>query len=330
MKNNKRSVLLLPIALGVVLVLVLSMVLFLNTGDRSTRVGVCLRQNENREYSSRLNTALKEAGYRVSIADAGNDQSRQMEQISRFVKEKYDLLIVEPVMVSTSRQLAAQIAEAEIPTVFVNYEPQSDALNLWEGFSYVGCEEQLHGYMQGQLILQTGSRGDINGDGAVSYLVITGPEDDKVAQLQAAGCANALEDAEITTNEVAVQWGQWTRESGRKQCADALAQYGKDVEVIFCGSDQLALGALEAVWAGGWNIGTDFLLVGVGGTDGALQAIRMGHMTGTVVQDMDGQVQQVLAVAEKLLKGESVEKQCYVNCTGTTQQDLEEKLSQSE
>ena len=70
----------------------------------------------------------------------------------------------------------------------------------------------------------------------------------------------------------------------------------------------------HAIWGGGWSVGEDFLLIGFGGDAGALQAIEMGNMTGTMAQDMEAQAQKVLDIMVLLLDGKTVEKRYYVNC----------------
>ena len=199
-------------------------------------------------------------------------------------------------------------------------------MDRWDKLTYVGCEKDSHGIMQGNMILREANQGDMNGDGTVSCLILSGPEDDRDAQLQAAGCVQALEKAGLSVSLLETRWGQWTAESGRKSCADALAQYGKDIEVIFCGDDRIALGAAEAIRSGGWTVGKDYLLIGLGGIEQAIEAVNMGNMTGTVAEDLTGQAKQVLAVARAILAGETLEKKYYVSCMKVTAENAQAYL----
>lgn len=322
MKDDKKTRILLLAAGLLILCLVLAVGLAFCAGGNKPKVGICLRQSdENPEYSRMLQDNLKKAGYRVSVADGDNDQSRQTEQIGKFIEKEYDLLVIEPVMVSVSTELAEQLKTAQMPVVFVNYEPEAAALELWDRLSYVGCQEELHGQLQGALILGTEMKGDLNGDGSISCLVITGPEDDRNAQRQAKGCVQALEAGGMTVVTVETLWGEWTLESGRKLCANALSRYGKDIEVIFCGSDAIAQGVAEAILAGGWNVGKDYCVVGLGGTEAGLQMVWEGQLTGTVAQDLEGQCGQVTEVIGMLLNNEPAEKKYYVNCTSVVAEE---------
>lgn len=328
MKNDRRATILLLAAVALMLCLVLVGVVSCRNGNKNApKVGICLRQNErDPQYSRLLKDRLTSAGYRVTVADAGNDQSRQNAQIQEFVEKKYALLVIEPVIISTGEQLAGQLMQARMPAVFVNYEPDAEVLQLWERFSYVGCQEAKHGDMQGALILHTEKKGDLNGDGIISSLIITGPEDDRSARLQAESCVQALTDAGETVNTVATLWGEWTEESGRKLCADALAQYGRDVEVIFCGSDAIAQGAAEAIRNSGWKVGTDYYLAGLGGTETGLEMILSDELTGTVAQNRPGQCEKVQQVISQILEGKAVEDKYYVNCMPVSSHNINEFL----
>ena len=172
------------------------------------------------------------------------------------------------------------------------------------------------GQLQGQILLQTANRGDLNEDGQVSCLVLTGPEDDVAAKAQAEGCINALISEGVSVDQLETSWGDWTTDSGQLRCTKALSQYGKDIEVIFCGNEQITLGALEAVKTSGWQLGTDYCLIGAG----AAEKLQPEHMTGTVAYDWENLAQQVLTAAQALMTGETTEQEIYVNLKALTAQ----------
>ncbi len=313
MKNNKKTLIIAAAALALLCVVVV--VLIVSFGGQ--KVAICLRKSDgNNAYANALKEKLEDNGYRVHVVYAANDQSYQNSQIAELIEDEYAFLFVEPVMVDTAQALAEQAKQAQIPMIFINYEPSEETFASYDKLSYVGCQDKNHGYLQAKIAATM--LADINGDGTVSYLVIAGPEDNRIAQAQAAGYAEGFAEADVAAECLAVKWGQWTAESGRMDCAEALAQYGKDIEVIFCGNDAMALGALEAIWAGGWSVGQDFLLIGFGGSDGAHQAIQMGNMSATMTQDLEAQTQKALEVMELLLDGQTVENQYYVNCKPIT------------
>lgn len=326
---DKKKRLLLIIALALILVLVLAVVLAVvlrrapgeEQREKLPQVGLCLRQYEaDPQYGQILETTLTAAGFDVTVLDAKDDQSRQTEQIRDLLNEGIQLLVIEPVIADAADDTVSLLMEKNVPAVFIGNRPET-ALEKWSRISFVGNDETGIGSLQGQIILQLEDRGDLNGDGQVSCLVISGPEDDARAKLQAEGCIDALVGEGLIIDQIDTSWGEWTAESGRIRCAKALSQYGKDIEVIFCGNEEITLGALEAVETGGWQIGRDYCLVGVG----AEENLQTDHMTGTVAYDLETAAQQVLSVAQALIKAEAVEQEYYVSPKTMTEETLSEQ-----
>ena len=196
------------------------------------QVGMCFRKQADSEipqYPQLLTQALTDAGYTVRTAAAGNDQSKQNTQFKKFLDEKVDLLVVEPVMVGTAGDLIRQAQAADIPLVFVNREPEDQDLKLWEKTCYVGCNRELASLLQGSIVLNTPDQGDINGDGTVCYGVIGGPVYDLDAQARTARCTELLTEAGVQVELLACQNGDWSDENGRQSCASLLSTYGKDL-----------------------------------------------------------------------------------------------------
>lgn len=272
------------------------------------QIALCLRRyEEDPEYGQLLETKFKEAGFRVTLLDAQNDQTRQTEQIRDVLKEEPALLVIEPVITDASDAAVSLLAEKNIPAVFIGSKPE--ALTGGSRLTYVGSADSQLGTLQGSIVLHTASQGDLNEDGQISCLVITGPEDDIAAQAQAQDSIDALVQEGLLVEQVEISWGDRSFESGQARCAKALAQYGKDIEVILCGSEEITLGALEAVHTGGWELDKDYILVGAGAED----ALQSEHMTGTVFCDWEAMAQQVFSAAQALIAGDPVKQEYYVN-----------------
>ncbi len=310
--DKKRQWLLMGAAaliLVVVLVLCITSCKGEERQENAPRIGLCLSQYEtDTEYGKLLQDSFQKAGYEVVIKDGKNDQTRQEKQIKDFLEEGAELLIIEPVMVDATEETVRLLMEKNVPAVFIGKKPET-ALGMWNRLSYVGVAEDQLGSLQGQILLQTKNQGDLNEDGQVSCLVLGGPEENDIAKQQADDCIGTLINAGLIVDRIETPWGEWTEESGRIRCAKALSQYGKDIEVIFCGNEAITLGALDAVKAGGWQIGRDYLLVGVGAED----KLQSDGMTGAVIYDRQGEAQQILSVAKELMEGKTVEQGCYVN-----------------
>lgn len=295
------------------------------------RVAVCFRQQSEStmtEYTRQVQSALTGAGYEVLTADAKNDQSKQNTQISEFLSGGVKLLVVEPVMVSAAAEVIAQAKTAGVPVLFIHHEPEQEALQLWEKACYVGCDAELASRKQGEIVLQTPDRGDVNGDGIVSYVVIGGPADDLDAQARTEHCTDLLTEASVAAELLEAGHGDWSGESGQRECQRMLSNYGRDIEVVFCNNDAMAVGALEAIREGGRQVGRDIYLVGCDAMPEALTLVDSGDLTGTVTTDPALHAQQITKAAVALLTGQPVQKQYYIEYEGISRDNVETFLNQ--
>lgn len=292
-------------------------------------IGVCFQNQQDElsaSYQNALLSKLEEVGFQVTSADSRNDQAAQMRQIKSFIEQKYDLLIIEPIMINASNDIVSLLKDANIPAVFINREPEPAALELWERVCYVGSDAIQPGLLQGRIVLNTANQGDFNGDGVISYGIISGPEDHVDAQLRTQYCSRELSLGTLETLLLSVGYGDWSTKSGQRVCAQMLAQYGKDIEVIFCNSDMMALGAIQAIEAGGRVVGENLLLVGADAIPDTLDMVQNGKLTGTVSANSQGQLEQTLQAVQALYTGKAVEHRYYTDYTAITAENIPQYL----
>ncbi len=269
-------------------------------------VGVCIYKFDDAfmtTYRNALEAILKEKGYEPIVVDGNNDQAKQNEQINTFITQGVDALIINPVMTSAADTIIATVKGAGIPTVLINREPTPEQMAAYDKLVYVGCDARQSGTMQGELILDTPNKGDINGDGKISYIMIQGDPENVDAQYRTEFSVKALEDAGMEVEQLNLTRGDWDREKGQTICANDLAQFGDKIEVVFCNNDDMAIGALQAIQSAGRKVNEDIYLVGVDALDAALNEVQAGNMTGTVLNDANGQAAGAVAEMEKLLGG---------------------------
>ena len=287
-------------------------------------VGVCIYQFTDAfmtTYRNALQEILESKGYNVTTVDGANDQAKQNEQINTFITQGVDALIINPVMTSAADQIIATVQAAGIPTVLINREPTADQMAVYDKLVYVGCDARQSGTMQGELILDTPNGGDINGDGKVSYIMIQGDPENVDAQYRTEFSVKALTDAGVEVEELNLTRGDWMRERGQEIVANDLAQFGSAVEVVFCNNDDMAIGALQAIQAAGRKVNEDIYLVGVDALDAALEEVKNGNMTGTVLNDANGQATAAVEQMELLLGGKTFaagEQSVYVDYVKVT------------
>jgi len=269
-------------------------------------IGVCIYKFDDAfmtTYRNALQEILEGKGYKVTVVDGNNDQAKQNEQINTFITQGVDALIINPCMTSAADQIIKTVKEANVPTVLINREPTADQMSAYDKLVYVGCDAAQSGTFQGELILETTNKGDINGDGKVSYIMIQGDPENIDAKLRTEYSVKALTDAGIQVEELDLQRGDWDRNRGQEIAQNDLAKFGDQIEVVFCNNDDMAIGALQAIQAAGRKVNEDIYLVGVDALDAALNEVMNGNMTGTVLNDAGGQATEAVNQMELLLNG---------------------------
>ena len=266
----------------------------------------------------------------VVVQDGKGDQAEQTNQIQNFITQKYDVLILNLVQASSAPEITDMCKEAGIPVVYINREPDVAEEERWESeglnATYVGCDARQSGTYQGEEILETANKGDINGDGKVSYIMIQGDPENVDAQYRTEFSVKALTDAGVEVEELLKQRGDWDQAKAQQIAQDALNQYGDKIEVIFCNNDAMALGALQAIEAAGRKVNEDIYLVGVDALTEAVQNVIDGKQTGTVFNNHFAQAQAASDIAVKFLNGEKVDAVNMVNYEKVTQDNAQEIL----
>ena len=269
----------------------------------------------------------------VIVQDGKNDQAEQTNQINNFITDQVDVMILNLVQSSSAPQVTDMCNEAGIPVVYINRQPDETESDRWasDGLkaTYIGADARQSGTFQGEEILETENKGDINGDGKVSYIMVQGDPENIDAQYRTEYSIKALTDAGVEVDELLLQRGDWDQAKVQQIVQDALTQYGDDVEVVFCNNDAMALGALQAIQAAGRTVGKDIYLVGVDALTDAVQNIVDGNFTGTVFNDYFSQAQGAANLAVKFLKGEEVDPVNmvdYVKVTADNAQEILDKI----
>jgi LacI family transcriptional regulator len=110
---------------------------------------------------------------------------------------------------------------------------------------------------------------------------VAGPERFLAARQRAAGLAGVLDEAGARLDPDRVLYGEWSERWGRQATTQLLARR-PETDAIFCGSDQIARGAGDALRAAGRRVPDDIALVGfdnwdpmVRGSDPPLSSVDM-------------------------------------------------------
>ena len=301
------------------------------------KVGVCIYQfsdNFMTLFRTELQSYLESKGFKaenIKIVDGANDQATQSGQIDNFITEGVDVMIVNPVNSSSAATITDKVVAANIPLVYINREPDATEEQRWADenmdVTYVGCDARQSGTFQGEIIADLGLDAiDLNKNGKVDYIMVEGDPENVDAQYRTEFSVKALEDAGLEVSCLTDQVGNWQQDQAQQIVANALGQFGNDVEVVFCNNDAMAMGALQAIQAANRTVGKDIYLVGVDALSEALESVIAGTMTGTVFNDHFSQSHSAADAAINYLTGAGNEH--YIGCdyVKVTQDNAQEVL----
>ena len=320
----------------VMLILALAMVWTLaacGSQNDGTVIGVCVDDAQDpwtAEFLAALEPCLAELGYEIKLSECGADQSVQNAQVDELIGDQVDGLILIPCMSAGAEVLMEKLSKANIPGVLCHREVSADVLERFSGAAFVGVDRANVGACQADIILSTDTRGDANGDGRISYILLQLPADHLDTGLRTEGVLDGLDWAGAEPAELAAQCANGDQTTAQGVCESLLRQFGPDVEAIISNDDAMALGAAEVILSAGGTVGQGLYIVGADGSREALEAVRAGKLTGTVVEDVAGQAQLAAQVLQKLIGGVAVGQVYYVPHIPVTAKNVDEFLTEGE
>jgi len=270
-----------------------------------------LYRQEIESYFASLET--DSVKYNITIMDGKGDMVEQTNQVDGFIAQQVDCMIINLVQSSSANIITEKAKAANIPVVYINREPSAEDMQEWDRICYVGADARQSGTIQGQIIRDLPDGGDVDGDGVVRYVMIMGDPENVDAQYRTEFSIKALTDAGIEVEELFIQRGDWDTAKGQELAANALAQFGDKIDVIFCNNDGMAIGAIQAIKSASRTVGTDIYLVGVDAIPEAIDAISAGDMTGTVLNDHIGQSHSAVDAAILYINGTPVDTYIWVD-----------------
>jgi LacI family transcriptional regulator len=190
--------------------------------------------------------ALGEGQMSILLCDGRGDPIREQHYVRTLLSRKVDGIIVTGRRTDPRPPIAPGLP---VPAVYVMTQSE-DAGDL----SLI--PDDAHG---GELAIQ-----HLLTSGRTRIAHITGPERFLSARARAAGAANALAEAGLRFCSGQVLHGEWSEQWGRHAAHTVLRSEagGTGADAIFCGSDQIARGAADALREAGRRVPDDIALVG--------------------------------------------------------------------
>ena len=255
----------------------------------------------------------------LTMYDAADDMSKQVEQANQIVGENPDFVIINLAEVASGQTLVDLFTENDIPFLFYNKEPSEETVQsviVDSGTIFIGTTPREAGDMQGEILYDLWEADpdsiDLNGDGKVQFVEFEGEPNnpEAIARTQySEETAEALGvPLEMVSDIIVANWD--SSQANEKMLATWAAH--PEIEVVFANNDDMAIGVIAALNQSGYNTGNEgdpaINVIGVDATDAAFEAIKAGKMTATVQQDGDAMGKaNIRIMANYLLTGSWLE-----------------------
>jgi ribose transport system substrate-binding protein len=212
-------------------------------------------------------------GFKITITDANNDQSKQIQDIKGLIAQKPDALFIAPI----TEQLANVVRDAGnagIPVFLLDRDVDHSVAKPGKDFVTV---------IQSDFI-QEGKRA------AVAMAKATGGKA-KIIELEGTTGASPAIDRKKGFDQaikqcpgmqvIVSQSADFTRAKGQS-VAETLLQSHPDATAIYAHNDEMALGAIAAIKSIGKQPGKDIKVVSIDGEKDGLKAVAVGDLHATV------------------------------------------------
>lgn len=267
-------------------------------GTAQKKIGLALSTLNNPFFVTLRDGAQKAAtsgGVQLIVADGANDNAKQADEISTFITQKVDVIVVNPTDSDAVVSSVQKANQAKIPVIAVDRASNGGTLA-----SFIASNNVEAGKLGAQQLLKA-----VPNNAKVAMLI--GIPGASAARDRGKGFTDAVADTSINTKGarlVAQQVANFKRDEALNVMQNILTA-NPDLAGVFAQNDEMALGAVQAIKAKGLT-GKVFV-VGVDGIDDAKAAIKAGDMLATVAQQPDVMGQLAVEAAIKLTKGQSVD-----------------------
>ena len=241
-------------------------------------------------------------GYNVQSFDSSGSSDKQYEMMENAVNSGADAIIVTVTDSSIAPTLLESAGDANV--VFINRMPDDTSI-LNDHVVYVGSNEDEAGTMQGEALAEYFNE---KGQTDVRYLMLEGTgglnhtirrTEDSVAALKAGGI-----NAEPACDPI---MADFKRVSAYDQVTQLLSSDDPvEFDCIISNNDAMACGAIMAMEDAGLDP-TSIPIVGIDALADARQNIIDGKMLMSVYQSAEGQAQNAVEAADRMIKGESLD-----------------------
>ncbi|MFJ2029640.1 ABC transporter substrate-binding protein [Streptosporangium sp. NPDC087985] len=261
--------------------------------------------------------AAENAGVTLKFSDAQQKQENQIKAIRSYIQQKVDVIAFSPVVESGWDTVLKEAGTAGIPVILTDRAVDSADTTLYRTF--LGSDFIEEGRKAGKWLVEEFK----DSKDSVNIVELQGTTGSAPANDRKAGFAEVI-GADPRFKVIASQTGDFTRAKG-KEVMEAFLKSNPDIDVLYAHNDDMGLGAIEAIEGAGKVPGKDIKIITIDAVKDGMQALADGKIN-YIVECSPLLGPQLMDLAAKVVKGESVPARVVTEETTFTQEQAKEAL----
>ena len=236
------------------------------------------------------------------LAQASNaSESLQASQVENMLTQGIDVLVLTPVNANAANALVHKAKQANVPVIDYNF-----LINKGDVVCFLGRDATEMGEKIAKAAVEAHPKGN--------YVIAAGEESTSVAVETRKGFLNVLKPF-LDKGEIKLVSDQfnknWSTDTARAQVENALTKQNNDIQVVLCGNDGTAYGAIQALQAQG--LAGKVFVTGVDAEPRAQELIRQGLMALSNFTAFDQMGIEAAKAAAAVGAGKPIEANATVN-----------------
>ncbi|GAA2310245.1 hypothetical protein GCM10010149_70740 [Nonomuraea roseoviolacea subsp. roseoviolacea] len=265
-----------------------------SSGGAGVKIGMSVSTLNNPyfvQFRDGAQAAAARLGVALTVTDAQNDASQQVNQVQNFTSQSMKAIIINPVDSDAAAPAVKAADRVSIPVIAADR-----GVNGAEVAQTVASDNVAGGRYAAQELAKA-----VGGSGKV--VVLQGVPGTSASRDRGQGFTEGIK-AFPGVQVVAQQPADFDRTKGLDVMTNLLQSH-PDLKGVFAENDEMALGAIKALGA---KAGQQVKVVGFDGTPDGLKAVAAGTMTATIAQQPKLLGQRAVEAAVRAANGETIAK----------------------
>ncbi len=273
--------------------------------DKRLKVGLIMPNYDQLRWKNAdqafFERKAKELGIDVLAQASNASEALQSSQVENMLTQGVDVLVLTPVNANAAVALVRKAKQANVPVINYNF-----LINKGDVACFLGRDATEMGEKIAQAAIAAHPKGN--------YVIAAGEESTSVAVETRRGFLNVLKplmdrgDIKLVSDQFNKNW---STDTARAQVENALTKNSNDIQVVLCGNDGTAYGAIQALQAQG--LGGKVFVTGVDAEPRAQELIKQGLMALSNFTAFDQMGEKAAEAAAAVGAGKPIQANSTVN-----------------